>query len=228
MNNKHAFADLEAYNRIHDGHFDLPRLEFRQSIEAGMLAQVATADDAHHWIWVEVLERTPYGYRGIVDVAPPPDSGCSVAVGDVVDFNARHVHDIYRRQAKASDAAYEDFLADARKLGASKYWDPVLRLEDEAIANLMPTDMRGEDGAARLTEYLSRNPMCGSCESRGVKTDASVAIQALPDDGDENLMPLCAGDAYMLAARKKGWEVRGVDAKGFPRDPYHPSNRGRP
>jgi hypothetical protein len=228
MNNKHVFADLEAYNRIHEGHFDLPKLEFRQSIEAGVLAQVATADDAHHWLWIEVLERTLYGYRGIVDFAPPPDAGCPVSTGDIADFSARHVHDIYVRQAKEPGAAYEDFLADARKLQISKYWDPVLRLEYEAVDNLMPADMRGADGAARLAEYLSRNPVCGSCEARGIKTDAAVAIQALPDGGDENLMALCHDDAYMLAARAKGWEVRGVDAQGMPRDPYHPWNRGRP
>src|SRR5688572_13315208 len=109
---KSLFEGLDAYNQIDVGRFDLPPLASRRTMEVGVLAQLATSAPAHDWVWVEVRERTPFGYRGIVDVAPPQESGCTVAVGDIVDFNARHVHDIHRRLAVSPGAIYEAFLAD--------------------------------------------------------------------------------------------------------------------
>jgi hypothetical protein len=46
------FADLEEVNRIDAVRFDLPPK--RRDIAVGELAQLATADDAHHWVWAEV------------------------------------------------------------------------------------------------------------------------------------------------------------------------------
>lgn len=227
MGDKHLFVDLEAMNRRDEGRFDLPPLARRQSVEAGEFARLATAVSAHHWVWVEVTERTPFGYRGIVDVAPGFGSSCPVASGDVVDFIARNVLEIYTRQAVGQDPGYEELLADAEKLDGAKYWDPVLRIENEEIANLLPINMHGADGKARLADYLARHPLCSSCEARGIKIkiEATTAVQADPGDGDESLMPLCRICAYVIVARVQGWPVRGCDADGMPNDPQHPWNK---
>ena len=227
MSDKHLFADLEAYNRIHEGRFDLPPLARRQQIQVGQFAQLATADPAHHWVWVQVFQLSPYGYRGIVAVAPAPDSSCPVAAGDRVDFSARHVHKIYTLQAVTSTPTYQQILADAQALDAEEFWSPVLATEEAEITKRIPPSMRDPDGAQRRAEYVQRHPWCASCEARGLRAETFAPVYVGgPDagDGDDNLTPLCRISIYVLVARANGWPVRGCDIDGIPNDPEHPWN----
>lgn len=227
MSDKQMFEDLEALNRIDEGRFDLPPLARRQQIQVGQLAQLATAGPAHHWVWVEVFQLSPYGYRGIVAVAPVPESGCPVAAGDPVDFSARHVYKIYTLQAVTPAPTYQQLLADAQELDGEEFWDPVLAIEKAEITKLIPPSMRGPEGAARLAEYLTRHPLCASCEARGLTVESFAPVylgDPADGDGDDNLTPLCRTSIYVLVARANDWPVRGSDINGMPNDPTHPWN----
>jgi len=226
MSDKHMFEDLDEVNREYE-RFDLPPLAERQQIQIGQFVQIATADPAHHWVWAEVFERTPYGYRGIVAVAPVPESGCPVAAGDRVDFSARHVHKIYTLQATTPAPTYQQLLADAQALDAEEFWAPVLAIEEAEITKRIPPSMRGAEGAARLAEYLAWHPLCASCDARGLTVESFAPVYLgtpAEGDGDDNLTPLCRTSIYVLAARVQGWPVRGCDINGMPNDPEHPWN----
>jgi hypothetical protein len=121
----------------------------------------------------------------------------------------------------SKDYLYNSLLAMAQETGDKAAWAKVTALEDEAIADLLPADMRGTDGAPRLAAYLGLHPECESCGARGLKVAATTVAEA----GDGSLMALCRISAYVLAARRKGWPIRGCDVSGMPNDPEHPWNR---
>ena len=118
MSTSELFADLDAWNQDHPDYFDLDPLVERQRLPIGCLVQVATAAPAHDWLWVEILERTPFGYRGVVDCVANPEA--SPHVGNVVDLSARHIHQTYARQAVTPTATYAQLLADAQRLEGRK------------------------------------------------------------------------------------------------------------
>jgi hypothetical protein len=231
MNDQHCiFENLELLNREDEGRFELPPREARERIEVGQYAELAYLDDRGvELLWAEVQQRSDdAGYWGRLDSRPASASLRSLQFteGSPVQFWPRHVHDIYERQAVAPGASYADLLADAQRLRAAKHWAPVLAIEDAEISKLVPASIQG----AHLQDYLRRNPWCASCDARGLRAEAELAVYLgapAQGDGDDNLQPLCRISAYVLVARRNGWPVRGGDVSGHPSDPDHPWNAER-
>ena len=89
---------------------------------------------------------------------------------------------------------------------------------------------------ARRARQLSTEPLCRTCASRGRTTAATVADHIIPHRGDVtlfwegDLQSLCDVEPFRCHSRLKQREERlgfspAVDARGFPIDPKHRSNR---
>lgn len=87
----------------------------------------------------------------------------------------------------------------------------------------------------RRKMQLMAHPLCRYCADGGAVTRATVVDHIEPHRGNWNLFVL--GDLQSLCAdchnsRKRVIEGRGhdilVDDDGWPTDPRHPANRGRP
>lgn len=224
---KCPFQDIEYVNFRDGGRFDTPSRRERRHIVPGHLVRLCYRDvQGVEYLWAEVDERTADGYRGRLDSSPVSVSFGSIE-GDVVHFGPQHVLDIYKRKAPTATASYTELLADAEALETKKYWAPVLKIEQTAMEERVPPNMRGPEGAERRADYLRTHPHCIGCEARGSENEAVYPVyrsgQEAGDD-DSNLDPFCHICLYVLTARAMGWPVRGCDVKGMPNDPNHPWN----
>lgn len=108
-----SLLDAEVHNAAHPRSFFIPAREEREAIEVGGLVKLVFEDEAGDGerMWVEVTDRAPGGYVGILTNQPLV---IDLDQGARVEFEPRHIIDIYEEH----DDPYEAFVlyASARLL----------------------------------------------------------------------------------------------------------------